>query len=58
MSGVQGDVLNLADLDRLCATVKKEKDRIDILFANADVGELAHWEQLLKRSLTKRSGPM
>ena len=41
VSGVQGDVSNLADLDRLYATVKKEKDRIDILFANAGVGELA-----------------
>jgi NAD(P)-dependent dehydrogenase (short-subunit alcohol dehydrogenase family) len=31
--GVQGDVSNLADLDRLYATVKQVKDRIDILFA-------------------------
>ncbi|MGA9840919.1 MAG: SDR family oxidoreductase [Nitrososphaeraceae archaeon] len=40
VSGVQGDVSNLADLDRLYATVKKQKGRIDILFANAGVGEL------------------
>ena len=40
VSGVQGDVSNLADLDRLYATVKEEKGRIDILFANAGVGEL------------------
>ena len=39
-TGVQGDVSNLADLDRLYATVKKQKGRIDILFANAGVGEL------------------
>jgi NAD(P)-dependent dehydrogenase (short-subunit alcohol dehydrogenase family) len=39
--GVQGDVSNLADLDRLYATVKEQKGRIDILFANAGVGELA-----------------
>jgi NAD(P)-dependent dehydrogenase (short-subunit alcohol dehydrogenase family) len=38
--GVQGDVSNLADLDRLYATVKEQKDHIDILFANAGVGEL------------------
>jgi len=37
---VQGDVSNLADLDRLYATVKEQKGRIDILFANAGVGEL------------------
>jgi NAD(P)-dependent dehydrogenase (short-subunit alcohol dehydrogenase family) len=38
--GVQGDVSNLTDLDRLYATVKEQKDHIDILFANAGVGEL------------------
>jgi NAD(P)-dependent dehydrogenase (short-subunit alcohol dehydrogenase family) len=36
---VQGDVSNLADLDRLCATVKQGKGHIDILFANAGTGE-------------------
>jgi len=41
VTGVQGDVANLADIDRLYATVKKEKGRIDILFANAGVGETA-----------------
>jgi NAD(P)-dependent dehydrogenase (short-subunit alcohol dehydrogenase family) len=32
---------NIADLDRLYATVKEQKGRIDILFANAGVNELA-----------------
>jgi NAD(P)-dependent dehydrogenase (short-subunit alcohol dehydrogenase family) len=41
VTGVQGDVLNLADLDRLYARVKQQKGRIDILFANAGVGEFA-----------------
>ena len=40
VSGVQGDVSNLADLDRLYDIVKEQKDHIDILFANAGVGEL------------------
>ena len=40
VNGVQGDVSNLADLDRLYAAVNKQKGRIDILFANAGVGEL------------------
>src|SRR5262249_31446892 len=35
VTGVQGDVSNLEDLDRLYATVKQQKGRIDILFANA-----------------------
>jgi NAD(P)-dependent dehydrogenase (short-subunit alcohol dehydrogenase family) len=41
VTAVQGDVANLADLDRLYATVKQQKGRIDILFANAGVGDFA-----------------
>jgi NAD(P)-dependent dehydrogenase (short-subunit alcohol dehydrogenase family) len=39
VSGVQGDVAKLADLDRLYVTVAKVKGQIDIVFANAGVGE-------------------
>jgi NAD(P)-dependent dehydrogenase (short-subunit alcohol dehydrogenase family) len=39
VSGVQGDVAQLADLDRLYETISKVKRRIDIIFANAGVGE-------------------
>ena len=35
--GIQGDVSNLADLDRLYDTVKQQKGRIDVLFANAGI---------------------
>src|SRR6188472_2489258 len=41
VTGVQGDVSNLADLDRLYDTVKQHKGRIDVLFANAGIVELA-----------------
>ncbi len=37
VTGVQGDVSDLADLDRLYETVKREKGRIDVLFANAGI---------------------
>src|SRR5258708_10921527 len=40
VSGVQGDVANLADLDRLYETVAEVKGRIDIIFANAGVAEI------------------
>jgi NAD(P)-dependent dehydrogenase (short-subunit alcohol dehydrogenase family) len=40
VTGVQGDVSNIANLDRLYAAVKEQKGHIDILFANAGVGEL------------------
>jgi NAD(P)-dependent dehydrogenase (short-subunit alcohol dehydrogenase family) len=39
VTGVQSDVAKLADLDRLFDTVRKQKGRIDVLFANAGVGE-------------------
>jgi NAD(P)-dependent dehydrogenase (short-subunit alcohol dehydrogenase family) len=38
---VQGDVSKLADLDRLYETVKAEGRRIDVVFANAGLGEFA-----------------
>ena len=41
VTGVQGDVSKLADLDRLYAAVKQQQGRIDVLFANAGGGELA-----------------
>ena len=39
-TGVQGDIAKLADLDRLYESVKRAKGRIDVLFANAGVGEV------------------
>ena len=39
VTGIQGDVSNLADLDRLYEVVKDQKDHIDILFANAGIAE-------------------
>jgi NAD(P)-dependent dehydrogenase (short-subunit alcohol dehydrogenase family) len=39
VTGVQGDAGNLADLDRLYETVRTRKGQLDILFANAGIGE-------------------
>ncbi|AYF48886.1 MULTISPECIES: SDR family NAD(P)-dependent oxidoreductase [unclassified Pseudomonas] len=36
---IQGDISNLADLDRIYAQVKATKGRIDIVFANAGLGD-------------------
>jgi NAD(P)-dependent dehydrogenase (short-subunit alcohol dehydrogenase family) len=47
--GVQGDAANLADLDRLYDTVKKEKGKIDILFASAGTGEFAAIGQITEK---------
>src|SRR6202041_1611488 len=41
VTGVQGDVAKLADLDRLFAQIKKEKGKLDILFATAGIATYA-----------------
>jgi len=41
VTGVRSDVSNLQDLDRLYATIRKEKGRLDVLFANAGGGQVA-----------------
>ena len=40
-TGVQGDVSNADDLDRLFAQIREEKGRLDILFANAGIAKYA-----------------
>src|SRR6201994_786306 len=49
VTGVQGDAANLADLDRLYETVKREKGKIDILFASAGRGELASLQDVTEK---------
>src|SRR3982074_997584 len=41
VTGVQGDVSNLDDLDRLFAQIKREKGKLDIVFANAGVARFS-----------------
>ena len=41
VSGVQGDVSNLADLDRLFGQIRKENRKLDVVFANAGVAKYA-----------------
>ena len=56
VTGVQSDVSNLADLDRLYAAVKEQKGRIDILFANAGVGEFATLVAITEEHFDKTFG--
>lgn len=46
VTGVQADVTNLKDLDRLFAQIKKEKGRLDIVFANAGIAMLSPLEKV------------
>lgn len=41
VTAVQSDVSNLADLDRLFATIEQEQGHLDIIFANAGGGQIA-----------------
>ena len=41
VTGVQGDVSNLADLDRLFNQIQREKGKLDVVFANAGIAKYA-----------------
>ena len=46
VTGIQGDVSNLGDLDRLFEQIKREKGKLDILFANAGTAKYAPLGQI------------
>ena len=46
ITGVQGDVSNLGDLDRLFAQIKREKGKLDIVFANAGVAKFVPFGEI------------
>jgi NAD(P)-dependent dehydrogenase (short-subunit alcohol dehydrogenase family) len=54
VTSVQGDVSNLADIDKLYAAVKKEKGKLDIVFANAGAGAFAPLEQISEEHFDKQ----
>jgi NAD(P)-dependent dehydrogenase (short-subunit alcohol dehydrogenase family) len=53
VTGVQGDVAKLADLDRLYETVGEVKGRVDIIFANAGLGEFTPFGQVSEEHFDK-----
>jgi NAD(P)-dependent dehydrogenase (short-subunit alcohol dehydrogenase family) len=56
VTAVQGDVSNLADLDRLYAKVKEQKGQINILFANAGIVGAAPLGQISEEHFDKMFG--
>lgn len=46
VTAIQGDVANVADLDRLFAQIKREKGRLDTVFANAGIAAYAPLGQI------------
>ncbi len=61
VTGVQGDVANLGDLDRLFAHIQREKTKLDIVFANAGVATYAvgskNWHCSLHEMFPGSRGP-
>jgi NAD(P)-dependent dehydrogenase (short-subunit alcohol dehydrogenase family) len=53
VSAIQGDVARRADLDRLYETVAKAKGQIDIVFANAGVGEFVPFGDVTEEHFDK-----
>jgi NAD(P)-dependent dehydrogenase (short-subunit alcohol dehydrogenase family) len=53
VTGIQGDVSNLQDLDRLFATIKDQRGHLDILFANAGGGAFVALEDVTEAHFDK-----
>jgi NAD(P)-dependent dehydrogenase (short-subunit alcohol dehydrogenase family) len=54
VTGVQGDVSELADIDKLYTAVKEQKGKLDIVFANAGLGEFAPLGHITEKSFDKQ----
>jgi NAD(P)-dependent dehydrogenase (short-subunit alcohol dehydrogenase family) len=53
VTGVQGDIAKLPDLDRLYEIVRAQKGRVDIVFANAGVGEFVTTDAMTEAHFDK-----
>jgi NAD(P)-dependent dehydrogenase (short-subunit alcohol dehydrogenase family) len=56
VTGVLGDVSKLDDLDRLYDTIRAQKGRLDVLFANAGGGSLVPLGQITEEHFDKTFG--
>jgi len=54
--GIQSDVSNLADIDRIYTMVKDQKGHLDILFANAGIAQFAPLEEISEEHFDKIFG--
>jgi len=53
VSGIQSDVSNLADINKMYDVIKDQKDHIDILFANAGIIEFAPLGEICEEHFDK-----
>ncbi len=54
VTSVRSDVSKLGDIDKLYAAVKEQKAKIDVVFANAGIGELAPIGQITEEHFDKQ----
>lgn len=54
VTGVQGDVSKLADIDRLYSVVAQQKGKLDIVFANAGTGAFAPLGEITEEHFDKQ----
>ena len=54
-AGIQGDVSRLGDIDKVFQTIREQKGKLDILFANAGLGEFAPLDRLRRNTSTSNS---
>ncbi|MGJ5818124.1 SDR family oxidoreductase [Paludibaculum fermentans] len=54
VTGIRGDVANLADLDSVYDIIRKQEGRLDVLFANAGIGEFAPLAQITEEHFDKQ----
>ena len=54
VTGIQSDVSKPADLDKLYTAVKEQKGKLDIVFANAGIGEFAPLDQITEDHFDKQ----
>jgi NAD(P)-dependent dehydrogenase (short-subunit alcohol dehydrogenase family) len=53
-TGIQGDVSRLGDIDKVYQTIREQKGKLDILFANAGIGEFAPLGQITEEHFDKQ----
>jgi NAD(P)-dependent dehydrogenase (short-subunit alcohol dehydrogenase family) len=56
VTGVPGDISKMKDLDRLFSEIKREKGKLDILFANAGSGNFAKLGEISESQFDKEFG--
>ncbi len=53
-TGIQGDVSRKEDIDKVFQTIREQEGKLDILFANAGIGEFAPLGQITEEHFDKQ----